>query len=49
MICPHWTACVDCKAEEDCPYVVDTTECPKVRKWMQSMGLPLTDITLDED
>lgn len=47
--CPHWTACDGCKEEEDCPHIVDTTQCPRVRKWMQSMGLPLTDFTIDED
>lgn len=38
--CPHWALCKDCVQQEDCPFVVDTTECPTVGKWMASVGLP---------
>ena len=38
--CPHWAICKACPQDEDCPFVADTSGCPKVAGWMESVGLP---------
>lgn len=37
--CPHWRVCKVCPDEEDCPHILDATECKKVVKWMKSAGV----------
>ncbi len=37
--CPHWDVCHKCADEDDCPHILDATECKKVAKWMKSAGV----------
>lgn len=34
--CPHWKVCGKCPDEDDCPYIVDATECEKVATWSRT-------------
>jgi hypothetical protein len=34
--CPHWKICEACVQQDDCPYIVDSNECPKIAKWIEA-------------
>ena len=34
--CPHWNICAKCEQEEDCPHIMETSECPQIAQWVKS-------------
>ncbi|OGV83555.1 MAG: hypothetical protein A3K19_19805 [Lentisphaerae bacterium RIFOXYB12_FULL_65_16] len=33
--CGHWAVCEECGKDDECPYLMEATSCPKIRKWLK--------------